>query len=154
MELVWSTHNVSSSVLIWDAETFQLVAALYRSWTVYKRLVTKSWPTMESASPKESLPQSWSGMLRPGLPKKGEVCEKYFGNRTFLLCWTDLELCTRDGWLYDGVVFTHKVFSSVLIWDAKTWSTKKWGRMWKLFGKQDCFAALNRSWTVYKRWVT
>ena len=42
--------------------------------------------------------QSWSVMLRLGpLKKQGEGCENYFGNWTVLLCWTDLELCTRDG---------------------------------------------------------
>ena len=54
----------------------------------------------------------------------------------------------------NGVSFTNRGYSSVLIWDAKTWSTKKRGKVWKLFRKQNCHAALNRSWTVYKRWVT
>ena len=29
-----------------------------------------------------------------------------------------------------------------------------WKWMWKLFWKLDCLTVLNRSWTVYKRWVT
>ena len=77
--------------------------ALNRSWIVYKRWVTDSWPVMESASPVKSLPYSWSETLRPGLPKKKKKkrkeCENCFGNWTVLLCWVDFDLCTRDGWL-------------------------------------------------------
>ena len=108
------TNRGCSSVLIWDAQSWSTkkrrrvwklfrkqncYAALNRSWTVYKRWVTKSWPTMEAALPTESLPQFWSEMLRLGTPKKWDACETHFGNRTVLLRGTDLELSTRDGWL-------------------------------------------------------
>ena len=119
---------------------------------------------MESASPRKSLPQSWSGMLSDlvhqktkrsvwklfwkldslgsngvgftqkitssfltcdaktwSTKKQREVCENCFGNWTVLLCWTDLELFTIEGWLIaisNGVSFTQKISSSVLIWDA------------------------------------
>ena len=40
-----------------------------------------------------------AGMQRVGpLNKQREVCKNCFGNWTVLLCWTDLELCIRDGW--------------------------------------------------------
>ena len=76
------------------------LTVLNRSWTVYKRWVTSSWATKESASCIQSLPQSWSGMLSDLVHQK-----------------------TKRG-------------------------------VWKLFWNLGCLAAQNRSWTVYKRWVT
>ena len=55
---------------------------------------------------------------------------------------------------HNGVSITHRVSSSVLIWNAKTWSTEKRRSLWNIFWKQDFLAVLNRSWTVHKRWVT
>ena len=104
MELAGFTHKVSSSVLIWDAETgstkktmrrawklfwkLDCLAVPNRSWTVYKRWATKSWLAMESASPTESLPQSWSGMLRLGPPKKKEKSVEIV-SETGLSCCTE-----------------------------------------------------------------
>ena len=68
-------------------------------WFVYKRWVTDSWTTMESASPVKSLPQSLFVMLRLGPPKNKEKGVSCFGNWTVLLRWTDLELYKRDRWL-------------------------------------------------------
>ena len=76
------------------------LVVLNRSWTVYKRWVTSSWSTKESASCIQSLPQSWSGMLSDLVHQK-----------------------TKRG-------------------------------VWKVFWNLDCLAAQNRSWIVYKRWVT
>ena len=118
-------------------------AELYGFWIVYKRWVPNGWLKLESASPIKSLPQSWSVMLRHGPPKKQrEECENCFG--TGLSCWAVRILnCVQEmgaKWLTQiGVGFTHKVSSTVLICDAKTWSTKKTKRrVWKLF----------RNWTV------
>ena len=110
------TCKVSSLFLIWDAETWstekkkkERVWKLFRKldclvvlngfWSVYKRWVTNSWTTMESASPVKSLPQSLFVMLRLGPPKNKEKRVSCFGNWTVLLRWTDLELYTRDRWL-------------------------------------------------------
>ena len=54
------------------------LAVLNRSWTVCKRRVTNSWPRMDSASPRKSLPQSWPAMLRLGPPKKKRCVWKLF----------------------------------------------------------------------------
>ena len=97
--MTWSTEKKKRSVwkLFWKPDC---LAVLNRSWTVYKRWVTNSWATKELASCIQSLPQSWSGMLSDLVhQKQREVCEKYFGIWTVLLHRTDLELCTRDGWL-------------------------------------------------------
>ena len=64
------------------------LAVLIGSWTVYKRWVTNGWPAMDSASPLKSLPQSWSGMLRPGPPKNKEKSVKNF-SETGLSCCAD-----------------------------------------------------------------
>ena len=60
--------------------------------------------------------------------KQREECENCFG--TGLSCWAVRILnCVQEmgaKWLTQiGVGFTHKVSSTVLICDAKTWSTKK-----------------------------
>ena len=76
---------------------------LNREWTLYKRLLTKSWSTLESD-------------------------------------------------------YHQQISSIVLICDAKTWSHKKeekelqWVSL--MFWALDCLNALNRGWTLYKRWVT
>ena len=99
--------------------------------------------TVLICDPIKSLPQSWSVMLRHGPPKKQrEECENCFG--TGLSCWAVRILnCVQEigaKWLTQiGVSFTYKVSSTVLICDAKTWSTQKTKRrVWKLF----------RNWTV------
>ena len=55
------------------------------------------------------------------------------------------------------VSFTQRISSLVSICDAKTWSQKKEKEMqwvcW-LFWPLDCLYALNREWTLCKRWVT
>ena len=119
------------------------------SWLAYQRWVTNSWPTMWSQLDPVSLLAvlicdaiTWSNK------KQGEECENNFGNWTVLLCWMDPDLCIRDGWpIADpqcGVGLTHEVFSSVLICDAKTWSTKKkWEECENNFG----------NWTVLLCWM-
>ena len=64
--------------------------------------------------------------------------------------WVTLEL------IHKGVSFTQQISSLVLICDAKTWSHKKKEKQWVcwLFQPLDCLYALNREWTLYKRWVT
>ena len=114
------------------------------------------WPTMWSQLHPLSLlsvlisdTRTWSNK------KQGEECENSFGNWTVLLYWMDPDLCIRDGWWTAdpqcGVGLTHEVSSSVLICDAKTWSTEKtMRRVWKLF-QNWTVSALNGSWTVYQR---
>ena len=84
---------------------------------------------MESALPTKSLPQTWSRVLRRGPPKNKEKSVKTV-SETGPSCWAVRILnCVQemgDKWLTQiGVGFTHKVSSTVLICDAKTWSTKK-----------------------------
>ena len=90
--------------------------------------------------------------------KQGEECENNFGNWTVLLCWMDPDLCIRDGWpIADpqcGVGLTHEVSSSVLICDAKTWSTKKKWEECENYSRNWTVSVLNRYWTVYQRWET
>ena len=61
--------------------------------------------------------------------KKREVCESCFGNWTVLLCWTGLELCTRDGWLaadpQRSQLHAYSLFLSLDLGCYQTWSTKK-----------------------------
>ena len=60
--------------------------------------------------------------------KKREVCESCFGNQTVLLCWTGLELCTRDGWLtaepQRSWLHAYSLFLSLDLGCYQTWSTK------------------------------
>ena len=119
-------------------------AELKESWIVYKRWMPNGWLKLELASPIKSLPQSWSVMLRRGPPKKNKEKSVKTVSETGLSCWAVRILnCVQEmgaKWLTQiGVGFTHKVSSTVLICDAKTWSTKKTKRrVWKLF----------RNWTV------
>ena len=112
-------------------------------WSVYKRWVTNSWTTMESASPVKSLPQSLFVMLRLGPPKDKEKRVSCFGNWTVWLRWTDLELYTRDRWLIAEPLWSqlHPLSFSVLTWGAKTWSTKK-----QIGENENCF----RNWFVWR----
>ena len=104
------------------------LAVLNRSWTVCKRWVTNSWPRMDSASPRKSLPHSWPAMLRLGPPKNKEKCVKTV-LETGLSCRTDLELCTREGWLIADLEWSwlhpENLFLSLDLGCSQTWSTKK-----------------------------
>ena len=84
-------------------------------WSVYKRWVTNSWTTMESASPVKSLPQSLFVMLRLGPPKDKEKGVSCFGNWTVLLRWTGLELYTRDRWLIAEPLWSQLYPSSLFL---------------------------------------
>ena len=116
-----------------------------RSWTVYKRWVTKSWPAMEAALPTEFLPQLWCGMLRPGPPKNGEECVNYFVSKTAMLLQTDVKLCTRDGWLTADPWWSR--------FHPLSTSTEKPGESVKLFSKLDYLAMQSRFWNAFQRWV-
>ena len=151
------TCKVSSLFLIWDAETWSTekkkkrVWKLFRKldclvvlngfWSVYKRWVTNSWTTMESASPVKSLAQSLFVMLRLGPPKNKEKRVSCFGNWTVLLRWTDLELYTRYRWLIAEPLWSRLHPLSLLTWGAKTWSTKK-----QIGENENCF----RNWFVWR----
>ena len=90
-------------------------------------------------------------------------CENCFGNRTVLLHETDLELCTRHGWLKADPQWSwlhlQSLFLILDLWDAKTWSTKKKKkkkrrRVWKLLQKQDCLAVLkDLELCIRDRWL-
>ena len=58
--------------------------------------VTKSWPTMESASPIKSLPQSWSVMLRLGPPKNKEKCVKVVLETGLTYCVEQILNCAQE----------------------------------------------------------
>ena len=73
--------------------------------------------------------------------------------------WTLYKRWVTDQWrliTHKGVRFTQQISSLALICDAKTWSHKKKEKQWVcwLFRPLDCLYALNREWTLYKRWVT
>ena len=113
---MWSQLDPESllAVLICDARTWSYkkqeeeCESNFGNWTVLlcwmdpDLCIRDGWGTADpqcgvSFTHEVSL-QSWSVMLRHGpLKKQGEGCENYFGNWTVLLCWMDLELCTRDG---------------------------------------------------------
>ena len=163
------TCKVSSLFLIWDAETWSTekkkkrVWKLFRKldclvvlngfWSVYKRWVTNSWTTMESASPIKSLPQSLFVMLRLGPPKDKEKGVSCFGNWTVLLRWTDLELYTRDRWLIAEPLWSRlhplSLFLGLDLGCEDLVHQKTNRRELKLFQKLVC---LKGPWTVYKRW--
>ena len=172
MELAGFTHKVSSSVLIWDAETgstkktvrrawklfwkLDCLAVPNRSWTVYKRWATKIWLAMESASPTESLPQSWSGMLRLGPPKKKEKSVEIVSETGLSCCTEQFFNCLQemgDAQLtLNRVSLTQSLIPSLYL-DTKHFfhqKTKRKIKERKLFQKLVC---LKGSWTVYKRWV-
>ena len=97
---------------------------------------------------------AWTWFAKRNREERGNC----FGKWTVLLCWTDLELCTRDGWpiadLWWRLLHPQSLFYSCD--HRKKEKKKKEGerRAWKLFWKLDCLAMMNRSWTMQKRWVT
>ena len=129
------------------------------SGTVYKRRVTNSWPRMELASPRKSLPQSWSGML-PDLvhQKTRRRVWKLFRKRDCLAVlnrsWTVCKRwVTNSGPRMDSASPRKSLPHS---WPAmlRLGPPKKKRSVWKLFWKLDCLALPNGSGTVYKRRVT
>ena len=54
----------------------------------------------------------------------------------------------------DGVGFTLKVSSTVVISEKKKKKREGERRAGKMFWKLDCLAVINRSRTMQKRWVT
>ena len=136
------------------------VALLNGSWAVYKRRVTNSWPRMELASPRKSLPQSWSGML-PDLvhQKTRRRVWKLFRKRDCLAVlnrsWTVCKRWVTNSWPRMESASPRKCLPhswSGMLSDLVHQKTRR--RVWKLFRKRDCLAVLSRSWTVCKRWVT
>ena len=129
------------------------------SGTVYKRGVTNSWPRMELASPRKSLPQSWSGML-PDLvhQKTRRRVWKLFRKRDCLAVlnrsWTVCKRWVTNSWPWMDSASPRK--SLPHSWPAmlRLGPPKKKRSVWKLFWKLDCLALPNGSGTVYKRRVT
>ena len=87
----------------WVCQVFRPLDCLYtlnREWTLYKRLVTKSWPTKESDCHHQNsslVLNLWCKDLV--LQKRGKgnaVCVECFGHWTVFIRWTESGLWTRD----------------------------------------------------------
>ena len=146
--------------------------ALNREWTLYKRWVTDQWEliTHKGVSFTQQISslalicdaKTWSHKKKE--KEKQWVCWLfrpldclYALNRE----WALYKRWVTDQWeliTHKGVSFTQQISSLALICDAKTWSHKKKEKekQWVcwLFRPLDCLYALNREWTLYKRWVT
>ena len=87
-------------------------------------------------------------------------CIDCFGHRTDFMCWTESGLFTRDGWIRTDSQRSQfhptNLFLSLSLWckdlvHQKEKKEKQWV-CW-LFWPLYCLYALNREWTLYKRWV-
>ena len=117
------------------------------------------WPAMESASSIMSLPQSWFVMLRLGPPKKKEESVKTVLKTGLFYCTEQILNCVQEmgDWQLTCNESASPIKSLPQYWFGMLTLSppKKTKRsVWKLFWNLDCSAVLNRSWTVYKRWVT
>ena len=95
--------------------------------------------------------------------RKSSECVDCFGHWAVFMHWTESGLCTRDGWLradYPQRSQFHpkNLFLSLnlcckdLVLQEKKKKKRKAMSFW-LFWPLDCLYALNREWTLYKRWV-
>ena len=136
------------------------IAVLNRSWTLYQRWVTKSWPAMESASPIKSLPQSWSGMVSDLVhQKRKRRVWKLFWKLDCLAVLSSSQTVNKrqvtNSWPLMSQLHPLSLFLSVDQWCQDLVHQKTKRRAWYLFWKLDCFTALNGSWLCTRDgWLT
>ena len=93
--------------------------------------------------------------------RKWSECVKCLGHGTVFMRWSESRLWTRDGCLrtdpQQGRFHPTNLFLSFNLWCKDLVPKKKKKEMqwvcW-LFWPLDCLYALNREWTLCKRWVT
>ena len=150
--------QASSPVLICDAKTWSTkkqrgaFESCFGNWTVLlgwsdlepctRDGVTKSWPTMESASPIKSLPQSWSVMLRLGPPKKKEKSKLFWKldwHTVWNKSWTVHKRLVTNCW--PTMELASPIKSLLLSWSLVL-------RLGPPKNKEKCVKAVLVNWTV------
>ena len=169
----WSYKNKKEKEKKWVYWLFWPLDCLYalnREWTLYKRWVTDQWEliTHKGVSFTQQISslalicdaKTWSQKKKR--KRKSSECVDCFGHWTVFMHWTESGLCTRDGWLradhpQRSQFHPTNLFLSLNLCckDLVLQEKKKKGKavsVW-LFWPLDCLYALNREWTLYKRWV-
>ena len=96
--------------------------------------------------------------------RKSSECVDCFGHWTVFMHWTESGLCTRGGWLRadhpqrsqfhpTNLFLSLNLCCKDLVLHEKKKKKKGKAVSVRLFWPLDCLYALNREWTLYKRWV-